>query len=126
MTGAMLAAVLVGVTGGSDVTPAAVDWANISGGSIGFTDAKTISDINTAISLQVTFTGTDLDGFYYQINSGALVMIASGGSFSVSNTNTVAYAAIASVVASGTVTITNLSDGSTVLDTFTYAMFPGR
>lgn len=105
----------------ADVTPNAVNWANIGPGNEPQNNAnQTISGIDTTITLEANFTGSGL--LYYSKNGGAFTFIANGGQVSVANTDTlrwqVANAAPGSVT--GTVTITNESDGSATLDTFTY------
>lgn len=114
MSGAAIAA-SVGATVGIDVTPNPISWPNISGINIGSTGDQTITGFGAPISLEVTFTGSGL--IRYQLNDGALTTIASGSSFTAHNNDKIGFF---SGAGSGTVTITNLSDSSTVLATFTY------
>lgn len=104
-----------------DMTPAAVDWANISGSSGATNSAQTISSINQAITLTITYTGSG--DIQYSKNGGTYTSISSGGTISVVVSDTLAFKAnVSSGSASGTVTVTNSSGGSTTLDTFTYSV----
>lgn len=110
-----------GGSGGGDATPAALNWTNAQGDVIAFTNNQTISGINTPISLKVTWTGAG--GVAVSQNTG-FTSIANGASFIAKNADVIAFGLSNGGlgVATGTVTITNLSDGSTVLDTFTYSV----
>lgn len=119
-----LAAILVGGmsgggSGGSDATPAAVDWTDANGDVFAFTNSQTISGINTPISLKVTWTGL---GLVFVNDASGYFSISNGGTFVATNGDVVSFGVQNSGGAGviGTVTITNLSDASTVLDTFNY------
>lgn len=130
MSGALLAVVMgtdaiVGGGGGggigSDVTPDAVNWPNCSGVVTASTPPQTISGIDTTITLSITWTGAGSLGVSKTGSAGA----ATGSnptSVPVSNGDTLAFI-LSGVGTSGTVTVTNVSDSSTVLDTFTYAVY---
>jgi hypothetical protein len=111
-------------TSPADVTPAAVNWANIGPGTSPQDNAnQTISGIDTTITLEVNWTGSGAS-LSYSIDDGAYTLLANGGQFSVSNSQTVKFrfTRVASGTSSGTATVTNESDGSTSLDTFTYSV----
>ncbi len=113
-------------TTATDVTPNSVNWGNIGPGfSPQVNSNQTISGINTTITLEVNYTGSSVF-MYYRINSGSYTLISSGGQFTVSNGQTVNFQAITTnpTTVSGTVTITNESDGGASLDTFTYNVDP--
>ena len=121
----MMAGVIGGSpAGGSDVTPDAVNWADIGPGTTPQDNAnQTISGIDTTIILEVNFTGSGAS-LLYSVDNGTYTLLASGGQFSVSNGQTVKFrfTRVASGTSSGTATVTNESDGSTTLDTFTYSV----
>lgn len=106
-----------------DPTPA---WGNISVASSSpasvATSAVAINGITSAIELAITFTGAGV--IAYRVNGGVYIDLTSGDSFFVSPTNTVQFKATRTGSAgtnSGTVTVTNVTDSSTTLDTFTYS-----
>jgi len=126
----------------TDVTPNAVNWANV-GYNVMFGEfiysERRILGINTTITLRVTYTGT---GLYRLVatNSGTVVFAdgtspddpvtlgmtptASNATFTVSNGQ---YVTFGSTSASNfTVTVVNTSDGNATLDTFdsTYVDVP--
>jgi hypothetical protein len=104
-----------------DQTPDAIDWANITAATQGANANQTISGIDGSITLGITYS----DGIYgmeYRINSGTYTAILSGGTFSVSNGQTVNFRATwdgIDIVSGDVVTITNQSAaGTPTLDTF--------
>jgi len=108
-------------TSPADVTPAAVNWANIGPGNEPQNNAnQTISGIDTTINLEMNRTGSGL--VYYSKNGGAFTFLANGDTVSVANNDTLRWqvANVAPGTVSGTVTITNASDGDAAIDTFTY------
>lgn len=120
------AGTFAGSGAGADVTPDAVNWANVSVTSSSPASvsnaAQTISGISTSIVLTITYTGSGV--IKYGQNGGALTTISSGGTITVSSGDTLYFNASRTGGAgtdSGTVTVTNTSDSSTVLDTFTYS-----
>ena len=107
--------------GGGDVTPNAVNWNDVAapGGS---TNTVTITGINTAINLSISFTGyPGVGGFNVYKNDSETSLANEGSPFtlSVSNNDQIYFYAGGASVASISVTVTNTSDGDTVLDTFT-------
>lgn len=124
---------------GSDVTPNAVNWIDIPyDGIIGFFQytERQITGINQTITLRVTNTSSS-DGIYYLVSStqGVIVngdesILADPGSlgmsylphnstFTVSNNQYVTFGG-SSNTTNFTNTVTNVSDGDAVLDTFEY------
>ncbi len=117
----MAGALLRKTAAGPDVTPDAVNWANITATTQGANANQTISGIHSSITLGITYS----DGLYqieYRINSGTYIGAGSGGTFSVSNGQTVNFRAIwngVDVVSHDDVTVTNQSaPGTPTLDTF--------
>ena len=107
--------------GGSDVTPNAVNWNDVSapGGS---TNTVTITGINTAINLSISWTGYPGTGAFDVYKNDSPISLPDEGSpytLSVSNNDEIYFSASSIAVASISVTVTNASDGNTVLDTFT-------
>jgi hypothetical protein len=107
--------------GGGDVTPNAVDWDDVAapGGS---TNTVTITGINTAIDLSISWTGYPGSGAFDVYKNDSQTSLADNDSpftLSVSNNDEIYFYAFSSSVASISVTVTNASDGDTVLDTFT-------
>ena len=103
--------------GGNDVTPNAVNWNDVAGGS---TNTQTITGINTAINLTISFTGYATGSFNVYKNDSETSLANEGSPFtlSVSNNDEIYFSGNPT---DGTisVTVTNASDGNTVLDTFT-------
>lgn len=126
----------------ADVTPNAVNWANV-GYNVLFGEfvysERRILGINTTITLRVTYTGT---GLYRLVatNSGTVVFAdgtspddpvtlgmtptASNATFTVSNGQYVTFGSTSQ--SNFTVTVVNTSDGNATLDTFdsTYVDVP--
>jgi hypothetical protein len=98
-----------------------VNWNDVAapGGS---TNTVTITGINTAINLSISFTGyPGVGGFNVYKNDSETSLANEGSPFtlSVSNNDQIYFYAGGASVASISVTVTNTSDGDTVLDTFT-------
>lgn len=107
--------------GGGDVTPNAVNWNDVAapGGS---TNTVTITGINTAIDLSISWTGYPGTGAFDVYKNDSSTSLSDNGSpftLSVSNNDEIYFYVSGSAVASISVTVTNASDGNTVLDTFT-------
>jgi hypothetical protein len=106
--------------GGGDVTPNAVDWDDVAapGGS---TNTVTITGINTAIDLSISWTGYGIGAFNVYKNDSETSLADNGSPFtlSVSNNDEIYFYAFSISEQSISVTVTNASDGDTVLDTFT-------
>ena len=109
-----------GWAGGGDVTPNAVNWMNVyqPGGS---TNTVTITGINTAINLSISFTGYSVGAFDVYKNGSSTSLADEGSPFtlSVSNNDQIYFYAFTALMQTISVTVTNASDGNTVLDTFT-------
>jgi hypothetical protein len=120
----MLAA-FIGVMGKRDVTPAAVNWGNLSGISPQSNANQTISGINQPITLHFDVTITSGAGtLSYDINDGSAVPFVDNDTVSVSNGQTVSFRASDSSGAfEGSVSVKNASDGMVELDSFTFSVF---
>ncbi|MEL6758505.1 MAG: hypothetical protein AAFP81_18910 [Pseudomonadota bacterium] len=110
-----------------DVTPNAVNWANISGAETASNANQTINGIDTAITLRIEYTATGAPAAILgaSINGGAFNNVNSGNTITVNNGDTVRFQVVAFGTAgsvSGTVTVINQSDGDATLDTFTYSV----
>jgi hypothetical protein len=91
------------------------------------TQSRTITGINTAITLQINVLGEDGSwGGYYSKNSGADVLIVPNETLiCISNNDTLVFRAICNFGFPGfqyTLQVVNLSDGGTELDTITFAV----
>ena len=132
-----------GWAGGGDVTPNAVNWANVYDDSDNATytySERQITGINQTITLQVEVTNYGGGGLYYFVSSNASAIVtgdatsatspigfgmnsiplyfpAFSGSFTVTNNQYVTFGT-AGGFSSGTVTVKNQSDSNTTLDTF--------
>jgi len=103
----------------ADVTPNAVNWNNVAapGGS---TNTQTITGINTAINLTISYTGYSVGTFNVYKNDSEISLTEDNPfTLSVSNNDEIYFYAFSIEVTSISVTVTNASDGNTVLDTFT-------
>jgi len=121
-----------GSGGGTDATPNAIDFIDIS--DVGFdpvaaTNAVTITGIETTIALRLTLTSAMSGLRYVEVyRNGAFVSFGSVGTtidVDMTNNQTLQYAfgnAQDSSTWSGTATVTNLTGGGAVLDTFTYTL----
>lgn len=114
--------------GGSDVTPNAVNWNDVSGGyGLGLsTNIVTITGIDTAINLVITWSGNDGGAFNITINGTAFNLEDSGGSprtFSISNNDTIRFGVGGAFSKTISATVTNASNGDAVLDTFIITYF---
>jgi hypothetical protein len=132
--------IVVSGGGGGDVTPAAVNWADVSYdstlGLFGYTERQ-ITGINTSITLKVQYTALAGSLVYYYVSntSGDIVSgdgtspitpdfygtaIVNNGTLTVSNNQYVTFACDMSGGCSDlfTITVKNQSDGDTTLDTF--------
>ena len=116
--------------GGGDVTPNAVNWADVEfpfGGSPAQTSMLQITGISSTITLRVTYTSEVYAyGQQYSVQStasfGTGTAIASNGTFTVSNGQYVGFSSSASggggYLSSTNWTVTNDSDGGALIDTF--------
>lgn len=118
--------------GGTDATPTAIDFNDISDVSTeaaAFTNTVTISGIDTTITLRLTLTSAMSAFRVVEVyRNGAFVSEASSGTtvdVTITNGQTLMYAFYNSQDVStwsGTATVTNLSDGGATLDTFAYTL----
>lgn len=127
------------VAAGSDVTPNAVNWSNIQYNGLALEPhqrtVKQITGINQSITLQLTYTSS-VGEIWYEIAANAnnegtftdsltgYTLVSSGGTFSVNNNEYVEFLiapnlSYMGVMPTFTITITNVTDSSTILDTFT-------
>ena len=118
--------------GGGDVTPNAVDWEDASGVCNCSTNEQTITGINTAINLVISwsFSG-DVGEFFMYKNATEFDLLnnySSPATFSISNNDIISFYASGSACAATetSVTVTNASDGNAVLDTFTMTTAGGE
>lgn len=116
--------------GGSDVTPAAINWANITQtNTAGYevSEAKSVTAIDTTIAFRATWTGS---AYGQWIKNGvavesvhaspAVVNISVNDSLKFAVYN--GYAFPSGQYDTGTVTVTNDSDSGAAIDTFTYVV----
>jgi len=134
-----------GWAGGGDVTPNAVNWANVSTTSYEAStytySEKQITGINQTITLQVEISNTAAGGtLYYFVSSNASAIVTGDatsatspigfgmnsiastyptftGSFTVTNNQYVTFGAAVGC-GTATVTVKNQSDSNVTLDTF--------
>lgn len=122
--------------GGGDVTPGAVNWDNIANvgelrRGVGYNAAVTFSAITSPIQLKATWTSTSPNqalGVFIKNGTGMTSESSSPVYVNVSNGDMV-YFWMTSLITpgvgnydTGTVTVTNESDGGATLDTFTFAI----
>lgn len=118
----ILALAAAGIASVRDVTPAAVNWANISGATSGTNANQTISDISSTIDIYYERAG-DFVTLEYSLNGGAFTALNASTNLTVSDGDTVRWQASTGLgAASSTVTVKNASDGDTTLDTFTVTL----
>jgi hypothetical protein len=118
--------------GGSDVTPAAVNWGDISVAGTRYTTQQ-ITSISSSITVQLTASGTPGTRLWYKIDTtGPIYTTGTPTSYGFTqitsfpinitvNNNEYLSFGMASAVnrgSSSTITVTNTSDSNTVLDTF--------
>ena len=111
--------------GGADVTPNAVNWNDVVSAVSATTNTVTITGINTAINLSIS--GYSFGGFKVYINNNEFTIDDDPYTVSVSNNDEVYFVFSTSTGEETTIsiTVTNASDGNTVLDTFTMTAFEG-
>lgn len=123
------------VSGGSDPTPASLNWGDISVTNTAFgyeTNAaseQTVTDIDQPITIKAAWTSvssTPARGQWIKNGAAAQGPIASPASVSVSAGDKLFFAVYGFAVGgnydAGVVTVTNESDGGATLDTFNYAV----
>jgi hypothetical protein len=124
--------------GGSDITPDAVNWADVfvSDGTTFNYSQRQITGITSSITIKVQYTPTFSATLYYYVSntSGDIVSgdgslgnlpasygmtsIANNGTFTVSNNQYVTFGVTVACGEFCTVTVKNQSDGDATLDTF--------
>lgn len=124
----MSAAAQVG-GGGSDVTPSAINFTDIivTGSSFELSNSQIFTDIDTTITIQVSVTDTGTASFLViaalEPSGTSLGSVNSPGSFTfdVDNGDEISFdiTGDAGERSAGVITITNVTDNNTVLDTFT-------
>ena len=112
------------VAAASDVTPNAVNWNDVVSAVSATTNTVTITGINTAINLSIS--GSFM-GFRVYINNNEFNIDDDPYTVSVSNNDEVYFTFHGSSGEEATISVTvrNVSDGNTVLDTFTMTAFQG-
>ena len=118
--------------GGGDVTPNAVNWANVSGNNPTRTAMLQITGITSTITLRVAYSkganaGNDQE---YSVQStasfGTGTFIANNGTFTISNNQYLGFSSNSlSFYGTTTFTITNVSDGNAEIDTFQITAYAG-
>ena len=99
-----------------DVTPNAINFVDFNDTS----SSQTITGINQAINLQISaVNGTGSPALYYNHNSTGWTSFttAAAANISVNNGETLQLRVVGTIGHTATFTVTNTSDGSTVLDT---------
>jgi hypothetical protein len=125
----------LGAGGGSDFTPDAVNWAAITnvGGvkkGVGYNPAQTITGIDNVIQLKAVWTstsGTPATGVWVK-NGSAVGVSAASPAYVNASVNDALYFWMTTFnngignYDTGTVTVTNESDGGALLDSFSFAV----
>lgn len=110
------------VSTGSDVTPAAVNWTDITSfSSPATTNTVSITGINTPVTFRAAWTG-NIKGRWIK-NGAEQPSGASPRDVTINNNTTLAFRLTLETepgAASGAVTVTNLTDGGAAVDTFAY------
>ena len=99
-----------------DVTPNGINFVNFNDDS----STQTINGINQAINIEISaVNGTGSPALYYNHNGAGWVSFttAAAASINVNNGETLQLRVVGTIGHTATFTITNISDGSTVLDT---------
>lgn len=107
----------------ADVTPNAVNWDNVVASGAAMTNTVTITGINTAIDLSISYTGYNGVGAFSVYKNGTQFDLTGYNptTLSVSNNDQVYFYYSPPDANAVSVTVSNASDGNTVLDTFTMA-----
>lgn len=110
-----------------DLTPNAVNWADISSASDSGVNAnQTVDGCGASITISVAVSGASPTPaiIEYRLDSGSYVTYSTPFSVDAQTGQTLNFR-VAGVIPgtnTGTVTVTNDSDSSTTLDTFTYSV----
>ena len=106
----------------ADVTPNAVNWNDVVSALSATTNTVTITGINTAINLSISYTGYGTGAFSVYKNGTEFDLTGDNPTtLSVSNNDQVYFFYSPQSPSTVSVTVSNASDGNTVLDTFTMA-----
>ena len=107
----------------ADVTPNAVNWADISGATSGTNANQTINGTSVSITISAEITGGAFN-LNYSLAGGGFTAYTAPISVNGLAGQTLRWQASTDpgIPASGTVTIRNDSDGSATLDTFTVTL----
>jgi microcystin-dependent protein len=106
----------------ADVTPNNISWTNFDGVS---TD-QTFSGINQTINVELSASyGTGTPTIEYRINSGSYIPFTPGSpaTIPINNGDTLGFKVDGAASETATITVTNLSDSNTILDTVTGTVF---
>ena len=110
----------------ADVTPNAVNWYNVVASGAAMTNTVTITGINTAIDLSISYTGYNSGAFSVYKNDTEFDLTTNNPyTLSVSNNDQVYFYYSPPDASTVSVTVSNASDGNTVLDTFTMTAAQG-
>lgn len=113
-------------TSSVDVTPNAVNWNDVVSAVSATTNTVTITGINTAINLSISYTGYNSGAFSVYKNDTEFDLTSyNPTTLSVSNNDQVYFFYNPQVESTVSVTVTNASDGNAVLDTFTMTAAQG-
>jgi len=113
-------------TSSVDVTPNAVNWNDVVSSLSATTNTVTITGINTAINLSISYTGYSTGAFSVYKNGTEFDLTNDNPyTLSVSNNDQVYFFYNPQVESTVSVTVTNASDGNAVLDTFTMTAAQG-
>jgi microcystin-dependent protein len=106
----------------ADVTPNSISWVDFNGAS---TD-KAFSGINQTINVELSASyGTGTPTIEYRINSGSYIPFTPGSpaTIPINNGDTLGFKVDGAASETATITVTNLSDSNTILDTVTGTVF---
>ena len=111
----------ISTMGDQDVTPNAVNWANISSASSPAANAnQTVNGCSRSITISAANSGSGI--LSYRLDSGSSTPYSAPFSVDAAGGQTLNWQVAATLgnTVTGTITVTNDSDSSTTLDTFTY------
>jgi len=115
--------------GGGDVTPNEVNWGFPYGETISTSAMLQITGIDSTITVRVAFTGGQINQKYSVQSTasfGTGTAIANNGTFTISNNQYLGFSSETTAGSQSTFwTITNVSDGNAVIDTFQSTAFSG-
>lgn len=121
----ILLAAFAGMSAAPDVTPNAVNWANITGATSGSNANQTLSGTSVSITVSVSKSpAIDVGIIEYSLAGGAFTTYSAPFVVDSVTGQTLRFQVSTDpgIPASATVTVTNNTDGSVTLDTFTYSL----